>query len=164
MFPYCTKYELHLTVEYKIIHEYFCCHGNKVSLATRPFMDVYCPNEQMYQICSFTWLKNTKLFMDVLVAMVTRLSQQQDHLWILIALTNKCTKYELHLTSECKVIDRCPCCHGNKVSIATRSFMDFDCLNKQLYQIWASYDFRMQSYLHARLAYSHTPNKETNNH
>ena len=38
---------------------------------------------------------------------------------------NKCIKYEFHLTSECKVIDECSCCHGNNVSIATRSLMNF---------------------------------------
>ena len=42
-----TKCELHLTTKYKIIHEYTCCDGNKVFLATRSFMDFYCPNEQM---------------------------------------------------------------------------------------------------------------------
>ena len=38
--------------------------------------------------------------------MEIRFPWQQNHLWILIALTNKCTKYELYLTSKCKVIDR----------------------------------------------------------
>ena len=64
---------------------------------------------------------------------------------------NKCTKYEFHLTSECKVTDGCSCFYGNKVSIATKSFMDFDRPDEQLYQLWISYDFRMQSYL--QLAY-----------
>ena len=54
---------------------------------------------------------------------------------------NKCTKYELHLTSECKVIDRCSCCHGNKVSIGTRSFVDSYCPDEQLYQILTSSNF-----------------------
>ena len=45
---------------------------------------------------------------------------------------NKFTKYELHLTSECKVIDECSCCHGNKVSIATRSLINFYCPNEQI--------------------------------
>ena len=44
--PYCTKYEFHLTAEYKIIPEYSC----EVSLTTTPFVDSYYPNEQMYQI------------------------------------------------------------------------------------------------------------------
>ena len=47
---------------------------------------------------------------------------------------NKCTKYEFQLTSECKVIDECSCCHGNNVSIATRSLMNFYCPNEQMYQ------------------------------
>ena len=55
-------------------------------------------------------------------------------MWILIALTNKCTKYELHLTSEFKVSDRCSCCHGNKVSIATRPYVNSYCPNEQMYQ------------------------------
>ena len=34
-----TKYELHLTSESKVMDD-------KVSIATRPFIDFYCPNEQ----------------------------------------------------------------------------------------------------------------------
>ena len=34
-----TKYELHLTSESKVIDD-------KVFIATRPFIDFYCPNEQ----------------------------------------------------------------------------------------------------------------------
>ena len=80
---------------------------------------------------NFTWLQNTNYSWVFLL-------RQHDHLWIFIALTNKCIKYELHLTSECKVIDRCSCCHGNKVSIATRSFMDLialtnNCTKFELY-------------------------------
>ena len=63
-----------------------------------------------------------------------------------IALMNKYTKYELHLTSKCDVIDGCSCCHGNKVSIEIRSFMDFDCPNQEMYQIGTSSDSRIQSY------------------
>ena len=125
---------LHLTPEYKIIHGCSCCHGNKVSIATRSLMNCYCPYEQMYQILTSSD-QNAKLLMNVLVAMVIRFPQQHDYLWIFIALMNKCTKYELHLTPECKVIDECSCCHGNKVSIATRSLVNCYCPNEQMYQI-----------------------------
>ena len=84
---------------------------------------------------NFILLQNAKLLIDALVVMVTRFTEQQDHSWIFIAPMNKCTKYELYLTSECQVIDRCSGCHGNKASIATRSFMDFYCPNEQMYQI-----------------------------
>ena len=88
-----------MTTEYKIVHEYSCCSGSKVSLATRSFVDFYYPK-------------------------------------------NKSTKYELHLTSKCKVINRCAlevidscsCYHGNKVSIAARSFVYSYCPNKQIYR------------------------------
>ena len=73
--------------------------------------------------------------MNIPVAIEIRFPEQQDHSWILIDLTNKCTKYDLHLTPECKVIDGCSCCHSNKVSIKTRSFVDFYCPNEQMYQI-----------------------------
>ena len=51
-------------------------------------------------------MKIRKLLIDALVAMITGFPCQQDHLCILADLTNKCTKYELHLTSECKLIDK----------------------------------------------------------
>ena len=82
----CTKYELHLTQNAKLLKDVL------VAMATRLFVGSYCPNE-------------------------------------------KCTKYELNLTSECKVIDGCSCCYGEKVSMATSSFMDFDRSNKRLYQL-----------------------------
>ena len=44
-----------------------------------------------------------QLLMDVLVVMVKRFPWQQVHLWILIALTNDCTNFELYMTSECKL-------------------------------------------------------------
>ena len=64
---------------------------------------------------------------------------------------NKCAKYELDLSSECNVIDRCSCCHGNKISIARRSFVASDRPNEELYQILTLYDFRVQSYLHSHI-------------
>ena len=82
----------------------------------------------------FVSLQTAKISRYVSVAMVTKCLWQQVKAWIAVASRDLCCKYEVHLPSNSKDISMCPCCHGNKVSIATSNTVDSCCLKGSVYQ------------------------------
>ena len=94
--------------------------------------DAFCPKEQKLQQIKTLWQGTSN-----------KVSLQQDNLWIFVSLV-----YQIWTSPDWRIqnVREYSCCHGNKVSLATTSFMSFYCPNEQMYQIWTSSNFRMQSY------------------
>ena len=54
--------------------------------------------------------------------------------WIGLVPRDLCTKYKVDMLPNNKVMDVCPCCDGNKVSLATTHSIDCYCPKGHLYQ------------------------------
>ena len=57
-----------------------------------------------------------------------------------------CTKYELDMPPNNEVIKMYSCCHGNKISLATRNIKGWYWQWESVYQIWPGYSFKQPSY------------------
>ena len=111
------KNRLHWASVSKVTKTCICCHGSKKSIATRFTKYRNCPKISLCEKSTPLGFSVNKV---IHIAMVTRIPWQQDFPSIAIAPRDPSTKNQLYWASVSKVTMNCPCCHGNKNSIATR--------------------------------------------
>ena len=46
----CAKYEFKILIESRVIAQFACCHGSRVSISTRLSINMYCHKEYLCQI------------------------------------------------------------------------------------------------------------------